>query len=87
MQYFNNADWDLFNASADKALNKVADGELVSWYNPDTGSGGSFKPLKTSTQNNLTCRNLKISDYAHRQKDSYVFIFCQYPAGWKILQK
>lgn len=83
-QFFNDADWKMFNNASEKALDSTPNGKVVTWRNPQTEHGGSFQPLTTTNKNGLTCRKLRISNYANHQTGDYTFTFCKYPSGWKI---
>lgn len=85
-QFFNDADWKMFDTASDKALNQTANGKVVTWRNPQTENGGSFQPLNTVNKNGLTCRDVRISMYARQQTNNYTFTFCKYPQGWKVPQ-
>lgn len=85
VRYYNNTDWKLSNANTQEALQNTPDGKTITWQNPKTKSHGSATPFNTTTKNGLTCRNLKIVNYAAERSDQYTFKFCNYPnLGWKI---
>lgn len=55
---FTDADWELFQAQARRALEEDSDGVRTDWSNPETGNGGSIRPLKTLSLNDQRCRQI-----------------------------
>lgn len=53
---FTDADLEIFRVEARRVLDEEADGSRTDWTNPETGNGGSIKPLKTMTVDGQTCR-------------------------------
>lgn len=84
-QYFNQDDWNLFASSTQHALNTLANGKNESWRNPKTGSSGVLKPINSMKKNGTICRDLQITNRAKGWTDQYVFTYCKYRTGWKIL--
>lgn len=84
-QYFNNEDWKIFEASSQHALSTLPNRRTESWRNPNTGSNGVLMPVNTMQKNGTTCRDLQITNRAKGRVDQYVFTYCKYRNGWKIL--
>lgn len=82
---FNSEDWKMLNAATDKAL-LLPNGKKAVWRNPDTGHEGFVMPLDKFEEKGNTCRKLRIFNRTHHLKDHYVFTFCKYNTGWKILR-
>lgn len=86
-QFFTDSDWKMLEATADKALNALANGKKLQWINPKTGNGGTLEPLNLIKKHGTVCRDLQMTNRAHHQTDQYVFTFCKFNAGWKIPNK
>ena|SRR5579862_1316367 len=85
-QYFTAQDWNLFGANVQHVLNAIPDGKRATWFNPNSGNGGSLIPSQTMRKNGTICRNLKIINQGKQRIDQYVFMYCKYRSGWKIQQ-
>ena len=82
---FTKEDRDIFNSSYKKFLNEGKDGETISWSNPATTAKGELTLLRTSENNGVPCRTLKVANQAKNRKASNNFTFCKQPDGdWKI---
>ncbi len=55
---FTDSDWVILKAEARRVLDEVADKVQVDWSNPETGNGGSMKPLATFDVDGQTCRQM-----------------------------
>jgi surface antigen len=86
--YFTERDWELVKGAVEDALRDAADGETVDWNNPDSGHLGTVTVLKTTQQQGMTCRTLKIyNEVESRSGDSY-HRFCQQADGsWKAVPR
>lgn len=84
-RYFTDEDWNIAEKAADKALDTAKDGETVSWENPASGAYGTYTPVSTSTEQDMTCREVKVVNHAHKLDASSWLKFCQKPDGkWAI---
>jgi surface antigen len=87
VRYFSEQDWKLANTAVRKALNETKDGETLSWENPETKCSGTVTPITTETRNQVTCRELKIENYAKGLSGSANYRFCREPDGkWAVQQ-
>jgi 17 kDa outer membrane surface antigen len=82
---FDSEDWTLLNAAGDKAL-QLPNGKKAAWKNPKTGHEGTIQPLNKINKNGTTCRDLRIFNRDQHNTDRYVFMFCKYKEGWKIVR-
>ncbi len=55
---FTDSDWVMLKAEARRVLDEVDDKTRVDWTNPETGNGGSMKPLTTFEVDGHTCRQM-----------------------------
>jgi surface antigen len=82
---FNEEDLSLFEKAHKEALKNRADGDTVSWKNPDTGASGTITPLKTDRIGGRDCRLLRIVNSAGGRTGDSRFWYCKQPDGkWKI---
>jgi surface antigen len=84
VRYYTDQDWKLANAATDEALNNSPIGKKITWDNPKSHNHGYTQAIENFNKNNLTCRKIKIFNYAAERSDQYTFTFCKYPNGWKI---
>jgi len=85
VRHFTDADWQMAKAAMRDALESSADGDTVSWENPETGTHGSVTPQTTETRNGMTCRQAKISNHARHLDGGGTFLFCRRADGsWGI---
>jgi len=87
VRYFREADWKMASDAVRKALNETKDGETVSWENPQSKFSGTVSPLTTETQNDTTCRKIRIENNAKGMSGGGTYRFCQKPDGkWAAQQ-
>lgn len=85
-RYFTDEDWKLSGEAADKALDTAKDGETVSWKNPTSGANGTYTPTSTTTEQGMTCREVKIVNHAGNVDASSFMKSCQKPDGkWALV--
>jgi len=54
------SDLALYDSTAQKGLASSADGQVLSWHNPETGNQGAFRPTRTFTaMNGRSCRHYR----------------------------
>lgn len=83
---FSEEDLSLFGKAHSEALEDRADGDTVSWKNPDTGASGTITPLKTDRIDGRECRLLRIINSAGGRTGDSRFWYCKQPDGlWKIV--
>lgn len=85
VRFFSEKDWEMATAASDQALADPADGNKVSWENPDTGNSGSSTAAQTQERDGKTCRELSIENQARGLTNDSAFLFCKQPDGeWKM---
>lgn len=84
MSYFTKADWAIFNATQQKALNSPKADVRVKWSNPKSGSYGYMIPAAVTRENGLICRKVAFVNMAHLVKGEGVYKFCKVNNQWKI---
>jgi surface antigen len=84
---FTEADLAMLQSEARRVLDEDADGTRTDWTNPDTGNGGSIKPLKTLTVDGQTCRQTAFRQTtASGLKGQGVYHLCQQDDGtWRFI--
>jgi surface antigen len=84
---FTDADLEIFRVEARRVLNEEPDGSRTDWTNPETGNGGSIKPLKTLTVDGQTCRQTAFRNVtASGIKGQVVYHLChQDDDTWKFI--
>ncbi len=84
---FTDADWEILQSEARRTLNEVADGERVDWNNPESGNGGSIKPLESFSYQGLKCRKVALRNTtASGLKGQGTFNLClQEDNSWKFV--
>ena len=84
---FTDADREMLQSEARRALDDDADGTRTDWTNPDTGNGGSIKPLKTLTVDGQTCRQTAFRQTtASGLKGQGVYHLCRQDDGtWRFI--
>lgn len=83
---FTEQDMTYFEAARTEALEKRADGESVSWANPETGNSGTVTPIRTYERAGSRCRVLEIVNRAGKQRGESRFNFCEQTNGeWKVV--
>jgi surface antigen len=81
------ADLDALEEAARRALNEAADGEPVTWSNPETGSTGSVTPLHAEREDAGVCRDLEIVHTVSGKHGRARLTLCKLGYGdWKIVQ-
>ncbi|MDA1073400.1 MAG: RT0821/Lpp0805 family surface protein [Proteobacteria bacterium] len=79
---FTEVDWETLKTQIGLALDEYADGQQLDWMNPDSGSGGSIKPLSTFEHNSQTCRRIAIRNVTRKGvKGGGVYNLCQQDNG------
>jgi surface antigen len=56
MHAFTDGDWEILTREAYRVLDEEPDRKIVDWHNPDSGNGGSIRPLESFTFNDQQCR-------------------------------
>ena len=89
VSYFTDKDWEIAKATARNVLDNSADGETVSWDNPDSKNHGSMTLVSTSNGDGKNCRNMKIENFSgNGMSGSAVYEFCKNAEGkWKVIPK
>lgn len=83
--HFTKEDHKIFEAAMQEALEKGADEAASTWSNPNSGAGGSFKPLKSFERKGLKCRTLAIANKAKGRSASAEYNFCRQASGrWML---
>lgn len=86
-RYFTEQDWELARQTTRKALDEVADGDSVSWENPETGHGGTLTPLSSSEKDGNRCRVLRVENHANKLEATGNFEYCRQADGtWRAPQ-
>lgn len=81
----NDADRSIMSAAIEETLESVADGDTRDWSNPETGSGGTLRPLSSSEQDGNRCRRLEVSNQARGLTGRSVLDYCrQADGGWRL---
>ncbi len=86
---FTDKDWEIAKASANRALNHLANDEIMVWENPESKNHGRLTPLLTFDNNGKKCRTLKIENFsANGLSGRANYDFCKNDEGlWKVLSK
>ena len=84
---FTDADWEILKSEARRTLDGTADGGQVDWSNPDSGNGGSIKPLESFVFQGQRCRK---TAFRHTSADGLegqgVYNLCRQDDGtWKFV--
>ncbi len=88
MAKFTKEDHALSKAAMKEALDSAPDGQAVKWSNPATKAAGSVTPLKTTTENGLSCRLTQFDNEAKGQKGRLRYKLCKLADGsWKVPAK
>jgi surface antigen len=84
---FTDDDWDMLKTEARRVLDEDPDGSRTDWTNPETGNGGSIKPLKTLTVDGQTCRQTAFRQVsATGLKGQGVYHLCRQDDGtWRFI--
>jgi surface antigen len=82
---FDDRDMQMFQQALDNALDKGADGTIVTWANPDSKAAGEVKPLKTFERAGAPCRVANIANHAKGRSSNGPFTFCKAADGkWTL---
>ncbi|MDJ0893403.1 MAG: RT0821/Lpp0805 family surface protein [Gammaproteobacteria bacterium] len=83
---FNDADWALYKLTGRELLDKGADGETRTWENPDSGSHGALKAVRTyKNLVGLTCRQVKVMNATRSMKGETTVHVCKQAKGnWQL---
>ena len=82
---FNDRDLQMFQQALDNALDKMTDGEVVTWANADTKAAGEVRPLKTFDRGGMRCRVANIANRAKGRSSNGPYTFCKSADGkWAI---
>lgn len=80
------ADWKLLHQNIQLALYELGDGETVGWTEPVSGHSGSVRVISTVSDQDRTCRRIRVSVDADAGSDDGVFELCRRGAtGFWIL--
>ena len=84
---FTDADWEILKGEAQRVLDDEADGAIVDWHNPESGNGGSIRPLESFTYQGMRCRK---TPFRHASADGLkgqgVYNLCRQDDGtWKFV--
>lgn len=84
---FTDSDWAAFQQRARAALEDGADGVVVDWSNPETGTRGQIKPLATFMYEGRPCRTAAFRTITGRgTRGQSVYTVCQQEDGtWKLV--
>lgn len=79
------ADVAIMSSAIEQTLESVADGGTRDWSNPETGSGGTLRPLSTSEHDGTQCRRLEVSNHARGRSARSVLDYCRQADGtWRL---
>lgn len=53
---FTEDDWEILTREVYRVLDEEPDRKIVDWLNPDSGNGGSIRPLESFTYDGQPCR-------------------------------
>lgn len=83
---FTDSDWEIFMQKAQGALEDGADGVVVDWENPKTGTHGQIKPLATFMFEGRPCRTAAFRTLTGRgTRGQSVYTVCQQSDGtWRL---
>ena len=86
VRFFTDADWALFKLTGRELLEKGTDGETRTWENPDSGSHGAMKALRTyKNQVGLTCREVIVMNASRSMKGEATVHVCKQAKGnWQL---
>jgi surface antigen len=84
---FTERDWEILKAEARRVLDEEPDGTRVDWSNPETGTGGAIKPLRTVESEGRTCRQTAFRQFtASGKKGQAVYHLCRQDDGtWRFI--
>ena len=71
------ADWALMRQNIQLALYELQDGESVEWNEPVSKHSGSIRVISTVTEQDRTCRRLRVSVNVDAGSDDGVFELCR----------
>lgn len=81
----NDADLSIMSSAIEETLAKVSDGDTHEWSNPETGAGGTLRPLSTSEHDGTQCRRLEVSNHARGRSARSVLDYCRQADGsWRL---
>ena len=81
----NDADLSIMSSAIEETLGSVPDGGSRDWSNPETGSGGTLRPLSTSEHDGTLCRRLEVSNQARGRAARSVLDYCRQADGsWRL---
>ena len=84
-QFFTDTDWKLLRETLTAALDEASDGEAREWRNDKSKASGRITPLASQTQDDVTCRRVRIESSAAGVENSYRYLFCRRAEGpWGI---
>lgn len=88
MAYFTKDDHAMSKAAIKEALESAPDGKAVTWANPESKAAGSVTPLKTTTENGMSCRLTQFENEAKGKKGRLRYKLCKTTEGsWKAVTK
>ena len=82
---YNDQDMELLMSNIQKTLNENKNGEVVKWFNKETGHNGELTPLSNFSKYNMQCRKLRVVNRADNKEGVSNFNYCKTKDGpWKI---
>jgi len=83
--YLTDADRALLSENLGKAMNDLADGESLTWTNPDTQSTGTISVRETHEDYGTQCRSFRMSLEAKGRSGAGTYRMCRADDGdWKF---
>lgn len=82
---FDDEDLQLFIRTARKTVAEAADGQTVSWENPDTKHRGDFTILRSFTKDGRPCKQVQVRTEADGRKATSVVDACQIDGKWRLI--
>lgn len=84
ISYFKGKDMEIFLGTLDKLLEKDVIGALASWQNPETGSRGKMKLLRSFEMDGLPCKKVQVANSAGGRSSNSAMDLCKVGDEWKI---
>jgi surface antigen len=83
---FTEADWDIFQTTALKALDEGAEGDPRHWRNPDTGTHGSVVVVDTFQYDGRLCRKIAFrTETGSGTRGQSAYSLCQRDGSWAFV--
>jgi surface antigen len=80
-RHYSEADWAALSAGANRALDEAADGETLTWSNPDSDAHGTLTPLSTWQQDGMQCRAMRVVNHAGKLQAQSTYDYCRRADG------